>query len=184
MKKVLSCLLLIMVCLTLSGCKDNSENKRKEKDSVTDKYGTTEKVTVFDTIDKFNVELSNNDMKYFANNDFMIAQDGLYWYGIYDDITCYVKPVTFSNDIKTDITNTIAIRYDVGSKNEELALDYVKYLIKANEPSFSDEEIAKLIKEAKTNSKDKKTATIGKGITLGLLITDEIIEYQVVRIYK
>lgn len=184
MKKIFICLLAITMCFTLSGCGNNQEKGNKKKEDVLNKYGTIEKVTVFDTIDKFNVELSNNEMHYFANNDTMIAQDGLYWYGIYEDITCYVKPVTFSNDMNKDITETIAIRYDVNSKNEEMALNYIKNLIKSNNQSFTDSEITELMTKAKEQSIDKKTANNGKGITVGVLTTDEIIEYQIVRLYN
>lgn len=182
-KKLFVCLLAVVMCFALTGC-GKDENEKKKPEESTNNYGTVEKVTVFDTIDKFNVELSNNGKNYFANNDYMIAENGLYWYGIYDDITCYVKPVSFTDDIKKDITYTIAIRYDVNSKNEQMALDYVKHLIKSNNSSLTDSEITDLMTKAKEQASDKKTANNGKGITVGVLVTDETIEYQIVRLYE
>lgn len=182
-RKIFVCLVAAFMCFTLAGCGKMKEN---EKNSIEDKvsYGTIEKVTVFDTIDKFNVELSNNEMNYFANNDYMIAENGLYWYGIYEDITCYVKPVTFTNDMNKDVTEMVVIRYDVNSKNEGMALDYVKYLIKSNNSSLSDNEIDELMNKAKELAPKRKTANNGKGITVGILLTDEIVEYQIVRLYN
>lgn len=181
-KKIIVSLLVATMCFTLSGCGNNTGNK--PVNNTINNYGSVEEVTVFDSIDKFNVELSNHEMHYFANNDYMIAQDGLYWYGIYEDITCYVKPVTFTDDINKDTTGTIAIRYDVNSKNEAMALNYIKYLIKANNASLSDTEISELMTKAKDQSSAGKTANNGKGLTVGVLTTDEIIEYQITRLYN
>lgn len=179
-KKIFGCLVAAMMCLVLTGCGGNTE---KENNGVVNKYGTVPEITVFDMIDKFNVEISNNEGQYFANNDYMIAENGLYWYGIYEGITCYVKPVTFNDDINTDIAATIAIRYDVNSNDEEMALDYIKYLIKANNASLSDTEITELMTKAKEQASEGKTANNGKGISVGVLVTDEVIEYQVIRIH-
>lgn len=182
-KKLFICLLAVVMCFTLTGC-GKDDGKKENQEETKNNFGTVEKVTVFDTIDKFNVELSNNGKHYFANNDYMIAENGLYWYGLYEDITCYVKPVAFTNDIKKDITYTIAVRYDANSKNEAMALEYVKDLIKSNNSSLSDSEIADLMAKAKEQAPNKKTANNGKGLTVGILITDETIEYQIVRLYE
>lgn len=178
-KKIFGILLVMVGCFILTGCGVTPANKE-----IPNEFGSVPELTVFDTIHKFNVEISDNGGKYFANNDNMIAQDGLYWYGIYEDITSYVKPVEFGDDIKKDITETITIRYDVNSKNEEMALNYVKYLIKANNASLTDDEISSLMEQAKEKQEDGKIAHNGKGITVGILKTSDTIEYQIVRIYE
>lgn len=179
-KKLFVCLLAAAMCFTLTGCGKNENDNNEQKDP----FGTIEKVTVFDTIDKFNIELSNNNLNYFANNEYMIAENDIYWYGLYEDITCHVKPVEFTNDLKKDITYTTSVRYSVNSKHEQMALDYVKYLIKSNNSSLTDSEISDLMNKAKEQASDKKTAYNGKGITVGVFVTDDFIEYQVARIYK
>lgn len=182
-KKLYVCLLAAAMCFALAGCSKDEGDKDKAQ-APADDYGTVEQVTVFDIVDKFNVALSDDGQQYFANNDYMIAENGLYWYGLYDDITCYVKPVEFSEDMEKDIAKTVAIRYDAGSENEQMVKDYVKLLIKANNSSISEEEIDQLMTEAEEKAADGKTANNGKGITVGILITDEFTEYQVVRVYE
>lgn len=183
-KRILIFLLAIVTCFTITGCGKNDEKNNEKPTDNPNKYGVVEKTTIFDTIDKFNVELSNNEKKYFANNDYMIAENDLYWYGIYEDITLYVKPISFSNDLKKDITELIAIRYNINSKNEQMALNYVKHLIKSNNSTLSEQEIADLMTKANEQSKEGKTVSNGKGITVGVLKTDKIIEYQIVRLYE
>ena len=38
--------------------------------------------------------------------------------------------------------------------------------------------------KAKEQAPDGKTAYNGKGITVGVLVTEDVIEYQIVRIYE
>ena len=183
MKKLCVCVWVLALCFSLTGCgaaPENHENSSKESSNI---YGTVEQITVFDSIDQFNVEISENNKRYFANNDYMVAENGLYWYRLYEDITCYVKPVAFTGDISKDVTATIALRYDVDSKNEPMALEYVRYLIQSNNPNLSEEEVSELMGKAQEQAAAGTTAHNGKGITVGVLITDTTVEYQIVRLY-
>lgn len=185
MKRRIGMLLLTLaMCCALSACSGGTDSGDEAKTETADPFGTVEPLTVFDAIDRFNVELSEHEANYYADNEYMIAQDGLYWYRIFDDITCYVKPVEFSDDMEKDIAETIAIRYAVDSKNEQMALDYIQYLIKANNADITDDEISTLMSKAKEQAPDGKTAYNGKGITVGVLVTEDVIEYQIVRIYE
>lgn len=182
-KRILAFLFAMVMCLSLGACGGTDSDSDKSTEPVDD-IGTIEEITVFDAIHNFNTELQNNDFNYFADNAKMIADNDLYWYGIYDDITCYVQPVEFNDDINKDKAYIMAIRHDKDSKNADLAMDYVKTLIKANNQDLSDDEISKLISDAQAKADDGNTAYNGSGITVGVLNTDDKVEYQVARIYK
>lgn len=77
-----------------------------------------------------------------------------------------------------------ALYFDKGEYNEDIALKYVKFLIKANNEEITDSEIKNLIKEAKEKSSSKNSANNGKGISVGLLETNNHYEYQVIRLHK
>lgn len=69
-----------------------------------------------------------------------------------------------------------ALYFEKDKYNEDTALKYLKILIKVNNK--------KIIKISKRKINTKKSANNGKGISVGLLETDDHYEYQVVRLYK
>ncbi len=93
----------------------------------------------------------------------------------------YVKPVDFSGNKDKDIANIMTIQYSKNSKNSDVAINYVKALLKANNDKLTDSDIDYLMSEAKNN---KKNSNNGMGISVSFVENDEIIEYQVIRLYK
>lgn len=159
------------------------ENQRQELQEITDQYGTVEKESVSTIIHKFNVELNNVEDLNYAYDEYAAVQDGLYWYRLYEDIYCYLKPIEFTNNKNTDIVDIATIHYFKKSKDEQIALEYVKYLMKANNSELTDAEVETLMDDAKKLSSKGKKANNGKGISIGLLETEEVVEYQITRLY-
>lgn len=157
------------------------EKQEQKLQNIIDNYGTVEKEPISTTIAKFNTEIMNNNVNKPAREDYLTIDNNQYWYGLYDDIYCYVIPEKFTGNKDVDITKLIAIYYPKKTKNEALALEYVKHLIKANNNNLTNAEIKELITEAKKLSKDKKTANNRKGIFVGILETETHFEYQVTR---
>lgn len=190
-KKVITICGVIFVIVFVAVCfaivqfsKQDVENAQKDLEEAYEKYGTVEKEIVNVLVAKLNTEIMDNGINTPASDELMVAQDGLYWYGLTDDVSIYVKPVEFSNDNKKDIAEISAIYMDKEKYNEETAIKYAKLLIKANNESLTEDEIDTLIKDAKASSKDEEFANNGKGISMAILESDSHYEYQVKRLYK
>jgi len=186
MKKIL---LFIILCgtifLGLTGCgKDELKEAEKDLHEKQEKYGWVEKETVNTIIAKFNTEIMDGGLNTPAYDDYMTIEDDAYWFGLTEDVSYYLKPVEFTGNKENDILEMSAIYFNKDSYNEEAALKYVKSLIKANNYELTEEEINKLIKEAKELSSKKQTSNNGKGISVGFLEYDEQYIYQVIRLYK
>lgn len=190
-KKIMTICGVIFVIVFVAVCfaivqfsKQDVENAQKDLQEAYEKYGTVEKEIVNILVAKLNTEIMDNGINTPASDELMVAQDGLYWYGLTDDVSIYVKPVEFSNDNKKDIAEISAIYIDREKYNEETAIKYAKLLIKANNEELTENEIDTLIKDAKAFSKDEKFANNGKGISVAILESDSHYEYQVKRLYK
>lgn len=190
-KKVMTICGVIFVIVFVAACfaivqfsKQDVENAQKDIQEAYEKYGTVEKEIVNVLVAKLNTEIMDNGINTPASDELMVAQDSLYWYGLTDDVSIYVKPVEFSNDNKKDIAEISAIYMDKEKYNEETAIQYAKLLIKANNEELIEDEIDTLIKDAKSFSKDEKFANNGKGISVAILESDSHYEYQVKRLYK
>ena len=188
MKKVIIMVIVIVLCIGgYFGVKyfldKDLENQKQELQDTINKYGAVEKESVSTIVHKFNTELNNAEGLNYADDEYATIQDNIYWYGLYEDIYCYLKPVEFANNKDNDIVDIATIHYSKNSKNEEKALEYVKYLIKANNSQLTDNEIKTLMDDAKRLSQDKKKANNGKGISVGLVETEEVVEYQITRLY-
>lgn len=190
-KKVITICGVIFVIVFVAVCfaivqfsKQDVENAKKDLQATIEKYGTVEKEIVNILIAKLNTEIMDNGINTPASDELMVAQDGLYWYGLTDDVSIYVKPVEFSNDNKKDIAEISAIYMNKEKYNEETAIKYAKLLIKANNEELTEDEIDTLIKDAKALSKDEEFANNGKGISVAILESDSHYEYQVKRLYK
>lgn len=159
------------------------EKAKNELQETIEKYGYVEKENVLTVISKFNTEIMDSGLEYPASDDYLTIENNEYWYGLFDDIHCFVIPEKFSNNKEADIVSMTGIYYPKNSQNKDLALKYIKNLIKANNNQLSDTEISNLVNKAE-KSKNSENVQSGKGIALALKETDEYYNYQVIRIYK
>lgn len=184
-RKFLFILLFGIVILGLTGCsKDNLEQAKKDLQESYEKHGDVEKETVDVLVAKFNTEVANNSSLNLASNDYLTENDGQYWYGLIDGIYLVVVPENYTGDKTTEIVNYTLLYVDKTGKYEKDATSYIKYLLKANNEDFTDEEIDNLLEDVKTKANSGKTANNGKGISIGYTDNDEKYQYQVLRLYK
>jgi len=180
-------ILVIIAVVAFLGVKSylDKDLEKQEQDlaNTIDKYGYLEQENVSTTVAKFNTEVMDNGLNYPASEEYFTVDNQIYWYGLYDDISLYIKAKEFTNDRQKDITDMMAIYYK-DNENAEMAKKYAKYLIKANNNDLTDEEINYLIEEAEKLSDKKEMANNGKGVSVGLNKTDDHYEYQVKRLYK
>lgn len=179
MKKVLSYILLCeILVLSLTGC---SKDKNNLQESV-EKYGAVEKENVEVLVAKFNTEVKDNSTLNPASTDYLTEDNGEYWYGLIDGIYLVVVPEKYIGD-KTEIVNYTLLYVNKSSKYVSDASSYIKYLIKANNQEITEAEISTLISEVKEKVNSGKTANNGKGISLSYTESDDVYQYQVLRLY-
>ena len=179
MKKVLSYILLCgILVLSLTGC---SKDKNNLQESV-EKYGAVEKENVEVLVAKFNTEVKDNSTLNPASTDYLTEDNGEYWYGLIDGIYLVVVPEKYTGD-KTEIVNYTLLYVNKSSKYVSDASSYIKYLIKANNQEITEAEINTLISEVKEKVNSGKTANNGKGISLSYTESDDVYQYQVLRLY-
>ena len=185
---IIICIIIIAVLIggyfTFKYFLDKDIQKQEQEFQETiDKYGTVEKETVNQVVAKFNTEIIDSGMDYPASDEYLVMEDGKYWYGMFDDISCYIIPVEFTGDKEKDIVEVIAIYVPKESKNSVMAMEYLRNLIKANNGELTDEEITYLIEEAERQMPDKLKANNGKGISVSIADGEGHYEYQVTRLY-
>lgn len=190
-KKKLIVILCGVMVLGITGCsnpirdsKKDLDNAKQELEETYNKYGWTDEETINDLIAKYNTEIMDGGLGTPAYDNGMLIENDIYWFALTNDITFYIKPVECTKDKMKDITDLSAVRIDKNNYNEEIIVDYAKKLIKANNNNFTDEEINTFIKEAQELKQDGKMSNNGKGISVGILETNDFYEYQVKRIYK
>lgn len=190
-KKKLIIILCGVMVLGITGCsnpirdsKKDLDNAKQELEETYNKYGWTDKETINDLIAKYNTEIMDGGLGTPAYDNGMLIENDIYWFALTNDITFYIKPVECTKDKMKDITDLSAVRINKNNYNEEIIVDYAKKLIKANNNNFTDEEINTFIKEAQELKQDGKMSNNGKGISVGILETNDFYEYQVKRIYK
>lgn len=184
-KKILTCLLCGVMLLGIVGCSDNQPKENDtNKPMKEENLGSVEQESVNTLIAKLNTEIMDNGINTPAYDDYMVIENGLYWFALTEDVSFYIKPVTCSNDKNTDIAEMSAIWINKQKYDEDTALKYAKRLIKANNLELSEMEVESLLKEAQQLKNDKLLANNGKGIYVGILESDKHYEYQVKRIYK
>ena len=160
---------------------DKDLDKQKEElNKIYEKYGTVEKETVDVSVAKFNTQVMDNNIGDPASYDYMVEDNDLYWFALLDSVNLYVKSENYTGNKDKDITDMMVIQY---SDNEDIALNYVKALIKSNNDALTDADVDYLMKEAKNLSNDKKKANNGKGISVGFVKNGEVTEYQITRLY-
>lgn len=74
--------------------------------------------------------------------------------------------------------------YEKNSEYESNVNEYMEYLIKANNPDITAEEVDSLITEAKNSASSDKTVNNGKGIDVGYVDNEDNYQYQVIRLYE
>lgn len=179
MKKVLSYILLCgILVLSLTGCSKNKNDLQESEE----KYGAVEKENVEVLVAKFNTEVKDNSTLNPASTDYLTEDNGEYWYGLIDGIYLVVVPEKYIGD-KTEIVNYTLLYVNKSSKYVSDASSYIKYLIKANNQEITEAEISTLISEVKEKVNSGKTANNGKGISLSYTESDDVYQYQVLRLY-
>ena len=186
MKKTLFAILLCgIIVLGLTGCgKSSVEDAKKDLQESQKNYGSVEKETTNVLVAKFNTEVVDNSTLNPASNDYLTKNNNQYWYGLVDGVSLVVVPEKYTGDEATDNVDYMLIYVDKTSKYGDDALEYAKYLIKANYNEATEDEINTLLEEAKTKSTTGKTAYNGKGISVGYLDNNDYYQYQVLRFYK
>lgn len=186
-KKLLNCLLCsVVVLLGTTGCSnDNQQPEDGAKDPVQqENLGNVVQETVNTIVAKYNTEIMDSGLNTPAYDDYMLVENGLYWFGLTEEVSFYVKPLQCTEDKIKDIAEISGILIKKENFNEDTALKYFKNLIRANNYDLSDEEIESLIKEAKELQKDNFMANNGKGLYIAIMENNDNVEYQVKRIYK
>ena len=179
MKKILSYILLCgILVLSLTGCSKNKNDLQESEE----KYGAVEKENVEVLVAKFNTEVKDNSTLNPASTDYLTEDNGEYWYGLIDGIYLVVVPEKYIGD-KTEIVNYTLLYVNKSSKYVSDASSYIKYLIKANNQEITEAEISTLISEVKEKVNSGKTANNGKGISLSYTESDDVYQYQILRLY-
>ena len=184
MKKVISYILLFgVLILNLTGCGKNDVEKAQDdfQESV-EKHGSVEKESVETLVAKFNTEVKNNSALNPASTDYLTEDNGEYWYGLTDGIYLVVVPENYTGD-KTEVVNYVLLYVKKSSKYESDAASYIKHLIKANNSEITGAEIDTLISDAKEKVNSGETSNNGKGIKVGYTESDDVYQYQVLRLY-
>lgn len=163
--------------------RDIEKTKNDFKETI-EKFGYVKKIDVLTLISKFNTEIMDNGLEFPASDNYLTIENDEYWYWLYDDIHCFIVSEKFTGEKEKDIVDMIGIYYPKNSPNEELAMKYVRNLLKANNNKLTDEDIDVLISDSKKISSKSENAQSGKGIALALKETDDYYNYQVIRIYK
>lgn len=161
------------------------EKQEQELQNTIENYGTVSQETVDVLVAKFNSQvMDNNSSLNPASSDYLSIDDSKYWYGLFEGIYLVVVPQNFNNTPTNEIVDYMFLFVDKGSQYEANVEEYVKYLIKANNGSITDEEINTLLEKAKQLAPSGKTSNNGKGISIGYIDNTDNIQYQVIRLYK
>ena len=97
-KKFFAILLCGVMVLGLAGCGNPvSDSKKELEDAKNDleetykKYGWVEKETVNTILAKFNTEIMDSGLNTPASDDYMVVDNGKYWFALSDDVAFYLK---------------------------------------------------------------------------------------------
>lgn len=191
-KSKIAIIILIIIFVLLVGAyfgvsyffDKESENQEQQLQESGEALGIVNEENVATLVAKFNTEVMENGPQYPASEDYFAVENGVYWYGLYEDIYLYVEPVNYTGNKEADIVDMMAIHFPKNSEHEDIALELAKNLVKINNSELTDEEIEQLIVQAQEVSKDKRVANNGKGITVALAENETNYEYQVVRLYE
>ena len=175
MKKILLILLAGVLCFSV-GCGNDSVEEEQPQDQ---EYGHVEKETAEVLVAKFNTQVVDNSSLNPASDDYLTTHEDTYWYGLITGISLIVYPVEYTGDMSSEIVDYMVLYVEKNSENESMVSEYMEYLIKANNPDITDEEITSLLTEAKNAADSGKTVNNGKGID-----NEDNYQYQVIRLYE
>ena len=161
----------------------NIERLEKELEDAKNSIVYVEEENVNTSIAKFNTQIMDNGLNT-PIGDNSIQKDGTNYVAAIssEGIYFYIKPVEYTGDIEKDISKDLSVFYR--PESEEKALEYVKYLIKANNDTISDEEIQSMISNAEGRSKEGFAVNENNGLLLSFDEDEEYKYYIVTRRYK
>lgn len=183
MKKILlSILLCFVVLLGITGC--GTETVDEEPQNERQDYGSVARETAEVLVAKFNTEVVDNSSLNPASDDYLTTDEDAYWYGLITGVYLIVYPIEFTGDLSSDIVDYMVLYVEKNSEYESTANEYMEYLIRANNPDITTEEVSDLITGAIDSADAGKTVNNGKGIDIGFVEDDETYQYQVIRLYE
>ncbi len=182
MKKILLCLFMGVATLGLIGC--GTDNVEEQPQDQVQEYGHVEKETAEVLVAKFNMEVVDNSSLNPASNDYLTTHEDAYWYGLVTGVYLIVYPIEYTGDLSSDIVDYMVLYVEKNSEYESNVSEYMEYLIKANNPDITTEEINSLIVAAKNSASYGTTVNNGKGIDVGYIENEDNYQYQVIRLYK
>ena len=182
MKKILLCLFMGISLLGLTGC--GNEMIEEQPQEQVQESGYVERETAEELVAKFNTQVVDNSQLNPASNDYLTTYEDAYWYGLITGVSLIVYPTDYTGDLSSDIVDYMVLYVEKNSEYESNANEYMEYLIKANNPDITTEEVNSLITEAKNSASSGKTVNNGKGIDIGYIDNDDNYQYQVIRLYE
>lgn len=192
MKKALLALMLCgVVIVGMAACsnpvsesKQELEKAQQELEATYEEFGWVEPETVDTLIAKYNTEIMDGGLGTPAYQDYMLAEEGSYWFALTDDIIFYLTPLEFTGNAAADIVDLSFVRMEKDNFNEATITDYAKKLIRANSYDLTDEEIDALIQGALELKSSGELFKNGSGILVGVYEDNDIYEFQVRRVYR
>lgn len=181
MKKLLLCLFMSVMILGITGC--GNEVNEEEQPEVYE-YGYVDRETAEVLVAKFNTQVVDNSSLNPASEEYMTTFEDAYWYGLITGIYLIVYPVEYTGNLDSDIVDYMVLYVEKNSENESSVNEYMEYLIQANNPDITTEEVSELVTEAKNSASTGKTVNNGKGIDVGYVENDDNYQYQVIRLYE
>lgn len=160
------------------------ERQQRELEEAKNNVVYSQQENVKTSIAKFNTQIMDNGLGTPIYDDNLVIEEGNYFYSIVEGVYFYVTPVQFSENQEVDITQDMAVFYPVDTADEEKAMQYVKFLIKANNESLTDEQINDLIEKSKTLAQDNLAANENNGLLLSYDEQDNHKYYIVTRNYE
>lgn len=212
MKKFSSAVLAVLIALLITACgeepadggnsnapSDNqqqnvNENSTADQNSSGDTAGEenaavhAKKITVYNTIEQFNSEITKKGLNYTADNEYLITHENTYFFGLVDDVGFYVYPEQYTGDQTKDISLEMGVFIPNGSKSTKLFEDYVNCLLKSNDTKLTDDTIVSAMASAKELAElegDSQYIDLENGLYLGYDADfDGCIRYVIMRAYK
>ena len=183
MIKIFLCLLMGIMIFGLVGCGSNSVEEEQSPDEMMD-FGTVDKETAEVLVAKFNTEVVDHSSLNPASSDYMTIYENAYWYGLITGIYLIVYPVEYTGNLSSDVVDYMVLYVEENSEYESSVREYMEYLIKANNPDITTEEVDELLEEARNAASTGTTVNNGKGIDIGYIENEDNYQYQVIRLYE
>ena len=183
MKKILLCLFMGVMIVGLTGCGNDNVAEEQPQEQVQE-FGYVEKETAEVLVAKFNTEVVDNSSLNPASDEYLTTYEDAYRYGLITGVSLIVYPLEYTGDLSNDIVDYMVLYVEKNSEYESNVNEYMEYLIKANNPDITTDEVDSLITEAKNSASSGKTVNNGKGIDVGYVDNEDNYQYQVIRLYE